>query len=85
MRGGLGRRQRVRHSRAIRRAWYKRLINASNPDFRLLVEAALFAGARYGELAVITVKDFDPDAGTVYVSGKTGSRHIPNRRGCLVL
>jgi integrase len=56
----------------------QRLINACPPDFRLLVQAALTTGARYGELARMTVADFNPDAGTVAVritkSGKP--RHI---------
>jgi integrase len=56
----------------------QRLINACPPDFRLLVQAALATGARYGELARMTVADFNPDAGTVAVrvtkSGKP--RHI---------
>jgi integrase len=36
----------------------KRLINAAEPDFRLLVQAALQTGARYGELARLTVAEF---------------------------
>ena len=36
-----------------------RLINAAAPDFRLLVRGALETGARYGELAALTVADFD--------------------------
>jgi integrase len=36
-----------------------RLINASSPDFRLLVRGALETGARYGELCALTVADFD--------------------------
>jgi integrase len=55
-----------------------RLINASDPEFRPLVQAALLTGARYGELARLTVVDFNPDAGTVAIriskSGK--SRHV---------
>ncbi|MFY9769404.1 MAG: tyrosine-type recombinase/integrase [Xanthobacteraceae bacterium] len=35
-----------------------RLVNASNPDFRLLVRGALETGARYGELAAAHVRDF---------------------------
>ena len=37
----------------------KRLINAADPDFRRLVQAALQTGARYGELARLTVADFN--------------------------
>jgi integrase len=55
-----------------------RLINASDPEFRPLVQAALLTGARYGELGRLTVTDFNPDAGTIAIrlskSGK--SRHV---------
>jgi integrase len=56
----------------------KRLINASDKDFRLLVQAALQTGARYSELARLTVSDFNPDVGTVQIQqSKSGkSRHI---------
>jgi integrase len=55
-----------------------RLINASDPDFRLLVRAALETGMRYGELARLEVADFNSDAGTVAVrKSKTNkSRHV---------
>ena len=45
----------------------KRLINACDPDFRPLVQAALQTGARYGELAALTVADFNPDVGAVAI------------------
>ena len=45
----------------------KRLINACDPDFRLLVQAALMTGCRYGELARLTVADFDADRGALRV------------------
>jgi integrase len=35
-----------------------RLVNASDPDFRMLVRGALETGARYGELAAARVCDF---------------------------
>lgn len=56
----------------------KRLLNACNPDFRSLVQAALETGARYGELAKLTVADFNPDVGTVNIrQSKSGKpRHI---------
>jgi len=56
----------------------KRLINAADPDFRLLVQAALQTGARYGELVRLTVADFNPDVGTVSIQqSKSGkSRHV---------
>ena len=56
----------------------KRLINASDPEFRPLVRAALETGARYGELCRLKCGDFNPDSGTVYFSlTKPGeSRHV---------
>jgi integrase len=56
----------------------KRLINACDPVFRPLVQAALETGARYGELAALQVHDFNPDAGTLAIrQSKTGkARHI---------
>lgn len=39
-----------------------------------LVKAAILIGARYGELAVVKVKDFDPKGGTIELTGKTGQR-----------
>jgi integrase len=56
----------------------KRLINASDPDFRLLVQAALQTGARYSELARLTVSDFISDVGKVRIQqSKSGEpRHI---------
>ena len=55
----------------------QRLINACDPEFRSLVRAALATGARYNELANLRVGDFNLDAGTVHVRGKSGKgRHI---------
>jgi integrase len=56
----------------------KRLLNASGPDFRRLVQAALATGARYGELAALRVADFNPDSETIHVrTSKSGKgRHI---------
>jgi integrase len=55
-----------------------RLINASDQDFRKLVQAALQTGCRFGELAALTVADFHPDSGTLHVrTSKTGKgRHV---------
>jgi integrase len=50
----------------------KRLINACNPDFRLLVQAGLQSGARYGQLAQLVVSDFNPDAGTLRMRTRKG-------------
>jgi integrase len=45
----------------------KRLINATDPEFRPMVEAALCTGARYSELGRLEMQDFDPDAGTLAI------------------
>ena len=45
----------------------KRLVNAAEPDFRLLVRAALETGARYSHLARLRVGDFNPDSGTIQI------------------
>jgi integrase len=51
----------------------QRLINASDPDFRGLVTAALQTGCRYGELCRLEAQDFNADAGTIAVRrSKTG-------------
>jgi integrase len=56
----------------------KRLINASDPEFRPLVQSALQTGARYGELVRLQVQDFNADAGTITIrQSKSGrARHI---------
>jgi integrase len=56
----------------------ERLMNACDPDFRLLVRGALETGARYGELTRMVCGDFNPDAGTIHVlKSKSGKeRHI---------
>ena len=56
----------------------RRLINASDPEFRPLVQAALETGCRYSELTCLTVQDFNPDAGTVGIGkSKSGKpRHV---------
>jgi integrase len=56
----------------------QRLINACDPDFRRLTQAALATGARYGELSALCVSDFNRDSGTVHVrKSKNGKeRHI---------
>jgi integrase len=55
-----------------------RVINASDPEFRPLVQAALQTGCRYSELARLEVADFNPDSGTLAIrrskSGK--ARHV---------
>ena len=56
----------------------KRLINAAEPELRVLVQAALLTGARYQELARLQVEDFNPDSGTLLIrQSKSGhSRHV---------
>lgn len=56
----------------------KRLVNACEPGFRTLVQAALQTGCRYGELTRFRVQDFNPDAGTIHVQeSKSGKpRHV---------
>ena len=43
-------------------------------DFQLLVRAALYTGARYGELGQLMVRDFDSSVGTVFVGKSKGGR-----------
>jgi integrase len=45
----------------------KRLVNATDSEFRPMVEAALCTGCRYSELGRLEVQDFDPDAGTLTI------------------
>jgi integrase len=52
-----------------------RLINACDPDFGKLVQAALQTGARYGQLAQLVVSDFNPDVGTIRMRTRKGDGH----------
>ncbi len=56
----------------------RKLVEASEPDFRALVQAALFSGARYGELTRLRVQDFSARNGSLYIEfSKSGkSRHV---------
>ena len=56
----------------------KRLVNVCDPEFRALVQAALQTGCRYGELAYLTVEDFERDIGTLRIrTSKSGKgRHV---------
>jgi integrase len=56
----------------------RRLTNACTLDFRALVTGALLSGCRYGELAAMTVDDFNGDAGTLRVRASKGGkpRHV---------
>ena len=67
---------RIRH---LSRTEARRLVNASDPEFRPLVRGALLTGCRYGELASLQAGDFDGDAAVLFVNEtKTGRvRHVP--------
>src|SRR5208282_1993945 len=67
-----------RRSRFLTREEARRLLNASPPIVRDLVQLALLTGARYGELCNLNVHDFHPEAGTLFVrDSKSGKpRHI---------
>jgi integrase len=68
----------IPRSRYLTIAECQRLLNACDPDFRILVRAGLETGMRVGELRRLTVKDFNPAAGTIHVrKTKTGrDRHV---------
>ncbi len=57
----------------------KRLVNACAPDFRLLVQGALYTGCRYGELANMKCADFNTRASIISITdSKSGkARHVP--------
>jgi integrase len=46
----------------------RKLVEKCGPDFQLLVQAALFSGCRYSELARLIIADFDLDAGTILIT-----------------
>jgi integrase len=52
----------------------QRLVNASNPEIRSLVQCALLTGCRYGEIVEFRVRDFDRDSGTVNVRASKSGR-----------
>lgn len=63
-----------------------RLINACEPDFRLLVRAALLTGARYGELTSLKISDYSSENHIIFIhQSKSGKpRHIPlNKEGVI--
>ena len=55
-----------------------RLVNVCPADFRLLVQAGLFTGAREAELTRLVAQDFDPENGSVFIefSKNRKSRHV---------
>lgn len=59
----------------------RKLVAACDKDFQPLVMAALYTGARYGELTKVRVKDFDRNGKTLFVQfgkskGEAESRHV---------
>lgn len=54
------------------------LLSHCEPDLRILVQAALLTGARYGELCALDVRDFHRHAGTLLIrDSKSGKpRHV---------
>ncbi len=65
--------------RFLTEAECKRLINAARPDFRELLKAALFTGARCSELTQLEVASVNIDTATVYIkqSKSDKGRYIP--------
>ena len=56
----------------------RKLVTACEGDFKALVQAALFTGARYGELTRLRVQDYHAHSGTVFIeTSKNGKpRHV---------
>lgn len=57
----------------------KRLINAAAPEVKALIQAALYTGCRFSELASLKVRDFNSREGTIFVeqSKSARSRYVP--------
>lgn len=55
----------------------RRLISACPEDFGKLLEAALYTGCRYAELARLKLEDYDDNSGTLSVRlSKSKNRHV---------
>lgn len=52
----------------------RKLVTNCEADFKLLVQAALFSGARYSELARLKVGDFDAVSNTVFIAQSKSGR-----------
>ncbi|WP_288459301.1 site-specific integrase [uncultured Sphingomonas sp.] len=52
----------------------RRLVNAMDPAFRPMAQAAMLTGARYGSLAKARVRDFDPQSNTLTLPDTKGGR-----------
>jgi integrase len=65
----------------------QKLVDVAEGDLRNLLAAALMTGARFGELARMTVRDFDADNGSIFIAeSKSGrARHVPLTAGGLTL
>src|SRR5262249_1044033 len=50
----------------------RRHANPTSAEFRPMVQAALFTGGRYGQLARLVVADFNRDAGTIRMATRKG-------------
>lgn len=48
-------------------------MNACDPEFRMLVQAALQTGARYGQIVELSAGDFNPHSGTIDFYSRKGS------------
>lgn len=73
--------------RFLTTAEQQRLLNTSAGSLRELIGAALMTGARFGELARLTVRDFDEASGTIFIAeSKSGkARHVPLTTGGAIL
>ena len=56
----------------------KRLINAADPEFRPLIQAALLTGCRYAKITRLEARDVNLDANTLTIrTSKSGkARHV---------
>jgi len=52
----------------------RKLVKACPPEFRLLVQGALFTGARYAELTRLVVRDFDAALGKIRIGASKMSK-----------
>ena len=64
--------------RYLSEAEVKRLVNASDLEFRPLIQAAVLTGCRYGELVTLKAKDYNSDGKSIsIVTSKKGKpRHV---------
>lgn len=60
--------------RALTVVELQRLTNGADPEFRPMLKAGMLTGSRYSSLADLRVKDFNPDAGTLTLAHRKGSK-----------